>query len=187
MPVTVVTGPPGTGKSTVAALLARSWPLAVHLAPDACFHWIALGFVTPRTPGSDRQSATAIDAVGAAAGRFATAGYTVVIDGIVGPWFLGPLRRAVGHQPGGVGYVVLRPSRTVALRRACERTGPSDLTAAKPVQAMCDTFAELGPCERDVVDSSEQDLAATAHAVQAGLSAGRFALPDDDLLAAPPP
>ena len=117
MPITIVTGPPGAGKSTVAAALARSSPLGVHLVADDCFRWVVSGFVPPWRPDAEGQNATVIDAVGAAAGRFAGGGYEVVVDGIVGPWLLDRLCRAAGSSAGTLRYVVLRPGRTPGTRR----------------------------------------------------------------------
>ncbi len=174
MPITIVTGPPGAGKSTVAAALARSSPLGVHLVADQCFRWVVSGFVPPWSPDAEGQNATVIDAVGAAAGRFAEGGYEVVVDGIVGPWFLDRLCRAAGSSAGILRYVVLRPSREVAVRRAVSRTGGHDLTIRAPVEVMYDAFADLGPYETHVVDSSALGSAVTADVVRAGVATGRF-------------
>lgn len=172
MPVTVLTGPPGAGKTTVAAELARTTALGVHLVADECFHWIAAGYVPPWSPSAHRQNGTVLDAVAAAATRFAAGGYDVVVDGIVGPWFLDPFVRAA--SPGELRYVVLRPSPDVAVRRALGRSGPHDLVAEGPVRAMCEELADLGALEAHVVDSSDYDPATTAAVVRRGLAEGRF-------------
>ncbi len=175
MPITVLTGPPGAGKTTVAARLARATTLGVHLVADECFHWITSGYVLPWSPSADRQNGTVLDAVAAAAARFAEGGYDVVVDGIVGPWFLGRFRRAAG--PGEHRYVVLRPALDVAVHRAVGRRGPRDLATEGPVRAMYDAFCDLGPFEAHVVDSSDHDPSATIDVVRRGLAEGRFTLP----------
>lgn len=170
MPITIITGPPGAGKTTVSAAYARSVPLGVHLVADQCFHWIVSGYVPPWRRESHRQNITVIDAVGAAAGRFAAGGYEVAVDGIVGPWLLAEFHHATGIEAADVRYVVLRPERAVARQRALGRTGQLDLVDPGPIEAMYDAFSDLGPFESHVIDSSDYDATATVDAVRHGHS-----------------
>lgn len=176
MSITVITGPPGAGKTTVAAAVARSSPLGVHLVADQCFHWIVSGYMEPWLPDTDRQNATVIEAIGAAAARYAEGGYDVIVDGIVGPWFLGRFQKAIESATDTLRYVVLRPSRKVAQQRALGRIGPQDLVDIGPIDGMYDAFMDLGPFESHVIDSSDHKSATTVELVRNGLDSGLFVL-----------
>jgi RecA/RadA recombinase len=175
MAIAIITGPPGAGKTTVASQLAASSRLGVHLAGDQVFHWVAGGYVPPWMPGTSRQNRTVISAIAAAAVQFADGGYDVFVDGIVGPWFL-PHWLQVAGRGRPTHYLVLRPSRQTAALRATGRRAPGDLVDPHPVAAMFDAFEDLGCFEAHVLDSSSQDLSATAAAIQEGLRDGRYLL-----------
>ena len=84
--ILVLTGPPAAGKSTVGALIANQWDLGVHLRPD--YFWdefIRSGLLRPWMPESHEQNTTVINAITAAAAQYAKGGYSVLVDGIVGP------------------------------------------------------------------------------------------------------
>jgi AAA domain len=175
MSVTIVTGPPGAGKSTVSALLARSRPLSVRLAGDQVFHWIISGYEPPWMPGTIRQNETVTAAIAASARRFVLGGYDVFVDAIVGPWFLAHFLRAAELEDGPQ-YVILRPSRQVALARATSRADRDDLVDRGPVDSMYTAFEDLGSFEAHVLDSSNQDAAATVGTLEDGLRQGRYRL-----------
>jgi energy-coupling factor transporter ATP-binding protein EcfA2 len=89
--VLILTGPPGSGKTTVARLLTVAHERAVHLESDVFFHFITSGFIAPWTDESNSQNTVVMDAVAAAGATYARAGYFTVIDGIFGPrWFFPP-------------------------------------------------------------------------------------------------
>ena len=111
-----------------------------------------------------------------AAARYARGGYDVVVDGIVGPWFLPDFLRATGPLPDPIHYVVLRPSRQVARKRAMRRARPEDLVDPIPIDALYNAFEDMGLFESHVIDSSDQDVTATAGVIQEHLDAGSFAL-----------
>src|SRR4051794_12131651 len=117
----VLTGPPGSGKSTVAGLLADAFPTSVLLPGDAFFSFVSAGWVAPWLPEAHRQNEVVLAAAAAAAGGFVTGGYTVVHDGVVGPWFLAPYAAATGLPQ--LHYVVLLPPEDVCLARVDTRTG----------------------------------------------------------------
>lgn len=70
-------------------------------------------------------------AAAAAAGRFAVGGYTVVYDGIIGPWFLEQFCIATGLTR--LHYFILLPSEQVCVDRVRSRVGHgfNDLGAAR--------------------------------------------------------
>jgi hypothetical protein len=72
-----------------------------------------------------------IQAAAAAAGRLVTGGYTVVYDGVVGPWFLDPFGAAA--EVASLHYAILLPPEALCLERVQHRAdhGFRDLTAAR--------------------------------------------------------
>ena len=168
--VVVVTGPPGAGKSTVCRDLVARADRGVVVDGDAFFQAIKAGWVAPWLPESARQNETVIDALGAAASRYARGDYLVLVEGIVGPWFLDRFRAELS---GPLHYVVIRPNRNAAFARATARSEPQ-LSEAAPVTKMYDEFETVGVYERCVVDNSMQTITETADAIAKGLESGTF-------------
>ncbi len=171
----VLTGPPGAGKTTVAAILAQRHTPAVHLHADDFWHFIRSGAIPPYLPRAHRQNTVVITVLAGAAATYAAGGYHVIVDGIVGPWFLERFCAALAPAPEEVHYVVLRPDEATTMHRARNRAADA-LTADGPVRAMYRQFADLGPYEHHVIDSTTLDAAATVERIQQALGTGQFVL-----------
>ena len=159
----------------MSRLLAEAHPLAVHLEADRFWDFIHRGWVPPWEPESRHQNETVIDAVAGAAARYASGGYVVVLDGIVGPWFVDRVVAEASRWDLAVAYVVLRPDADVTRARATAR-GRDALTTEGPVDKMYEAFRDLGRFEANVVDSSAMSPAETVAHVRARLDAGTFAI-----------
>jgi 8-oxo-dGTP pyrophosphatase MutT (NUDIX family) len=94
-----------------------------------------------------------MDLVTDAAAGYADAGYVVVWDGIVGPWFLDRVLARLAARNVRVRYLVIRAERETALARVRERDGTVEVSGA---EVMWDQFADLGELEPHVV-SGEGD------------------------------
>ena len=173
--ILILTGPPGAGKSTIARTLAAEGPgLRVWLHADDFWAAIGAGAIEPWRAEAHGQNTVVMSAVASAAGALAAGGYFVVVDGVVGPWFLAPFRRL--ETP--LSYVVLRPSASVALARAKARA--AGLAASGPILDLHRQFASLGDLERCVIDTTLQTPPETVNAVRRALGSRAFRL--DDLL-----
>ena len=171
--IILLTGPPGAGKTTTARSLAQTFEKSVHLHTDDFWRFIVAGVILPHLPESDDQNQTVIRAIAKTAQIYAEGGYTVVVDGILGPWMLHHFRAIKNVS---IAYVVLRPSRDETLGRAQSRTSPDTLTDAEPILQLWDQFADLGELEPHVIDTSKQDPEETVHAVEVAISSPFFTL-----------
>ena len=165
--IIVITGAPGTGKTTTASAVAKESDLekSVHMHTDDFYHYLSKGAIPPHLPESNEQNLIVIEAFLEAAKRYARGGYDVIVDGIIGPRFLKPWQSLV-REHYEVHYIILRASKEETLKRAVERSKLDRKTNIELVETMWEQFCNLGIYESNVIDTTTYSIQETVSAVQ---------------------
>ena len=175
--VFLVTGIPGSGKSTVARALARRFALGAHIEVDVLQEFVVSGGRWPGPepePEADRQLFLRARNAALLAGSYTAAGVLPVIDDVV---VLRPhldfYRRTITARPLHV--VVLCPDPRVAARRNRERD-----------KVLVEDWSFLDGAMRDQldgegiwIDNADRDVASTVEEIlsRTGVVADRKAAP----------
>lgn len=166
----IVSGPPGAGKSTVAAVLADRLDRSVLVRGDDFFGHLRRGAIDPWLPEAGEQNRVVAAAAAAATGRFVANGFRTLYDGVLGPWHLPHFVAEAGLTE--VDYVVLFPPLDVLLGRVAMRTGHG-FTDADAATHMHGEFARAALESRHLV-AVTGSAADVADAIEDARSAGRL-------------
>ncbi len=147
----VVTGPPGAGKTTVARILSGMFDPSALVRGDDFFAMIDRGYLPPWTAASHRQNEIVVGAAATAAGWLARGGYTVVFDGVIGPWFWQAFGAATGLAE--IRYALLLPGEEVCVERVRLRAGHG-FTDLEATRHMYREFADAQPEAQYLLTSS---------------------------------
>lgn len=169
--VVIVTGCPGSGKTTVCRALASGDPQGLHLASDTFLEFIA-HLKDPTTPESHQQNTVVMHALASSVEAFSKGGYAVYFDGIVGPWFL-PLLRPYFEPLGSTHYVVLQVPEQEALARVRGRQGRG---MSPKVTHMHGQLADLGSLAKHGIDVGGMNEAESLATLTRRLSSGSLEL-----------
>lgn len=175
-PILLISGPPGSGKSTVARRLADSAlaARALHLPGDAFWGFIRRGFVPPHDSRSKTQNEIVMAAVADVAARFAQGEYEVIVDFVVAPWHLDVFRTAAQRVGARLAYVILLPGEEECARRAASRRD-DPITDYAPLRPLHASFAEAEAYRAHIL-SAVDGSNAIADAIRTGLADGKFLL-----------
>lgn len=101
-----------------------------------------------------------------AAKRFARGGFDVIIDGIVGPWFLEPWLKAV-QDNYEVHYIILRATKEGTMKRAINRSKLDEDANIELVEKMWEQFNNLGRYESNIIDTTNQSIEQSVSTIKA--------------------
>ncbi len=169
--LTIVSGSPGAGKTTLSSRLAKNAADGLHIPSDVFYSFPAHP-INPTRPESRAQNEAIILALGATSAVFLDSGYDVFVDGIIGPWFLPKLLEAV-PKTYPVAYLLLTVTEQEALTRVRNREGRG--LSAK-VQSTRSAFADSSAYENHKVDTTELDAESAYQVVGMRLARGDFQL-----------
>jgi chloramphenicol 3-O-phosphotransferase len=170
MPVLIISGPPGAGKSSAASALVEQYERVVHLATDFFFETsMKRGYILPWLPEAHAQNTAAVTAAARAAGAYAQAGYQVILDGVVLPWALGLYERELAPVGVTPDFVALLPAVTELIRRGLARPDQHGLDAAVYRQLHAQFAAAFPPGDGRLIDTTGLAVAETVAAMLARL------------------
>ncbi|MFS0700803.1 hypothetical protein AB6N24_12600 [Cellulomonas sp. 179-A 4D5 NHS] len=167
----VVTGPPGAGKSTVAALLGERRDPSALVVGDAFFAFLRRGAVAPWRPEAHAQNRVVLAAAAAATTHLVAGGLHVVYDGVVGPWFLDLVAGVVPD----LHYAVLLPPVETCVVRVASRTGHG-FTDPGAARRMHREFVTSGVAARHLLTDAAADAVAVAVAIDGRVADGSLRL-----------
>ncbi|MEV4523638.1 AAA family ATPase [Micromonospora tulbaghiae] len=131
--VVLISGIMAAGKSTVAEGLARRLPRSVHLRGDVFRRMIVSGRADMTAEPTDealRQLRLRYDLAASAADRYASAGFTVVLQDVVLGADLPAMVGRIRHRPLAVVVLAPRPEVVAARERDRPKKGYGDWPVA---------------------------------------------------------
>lgn len=180
LPIVIVCGPPGSGKTAVARRLVDQSlsPRAIRLSGDEFTQFIRKGTVRPHIAEAAEQNALIARSIFASALLFARAYYEVVIDVEMYADIVN-LARAADARDLKFACVILRPPIEECARRAAHRRANPilDYTQFRPLY---EQFRSLGPLEKHVVSDEGGGVEHTAQSIRRAIAKGdKFLSPDE--------
>ena len=118
MTTVVISGTPGSGKSSLSRLLAEQDSQGVHLHSDDFFAYLSHR-IDPSLPESKAQNTAVARAYLAAAIEYDKGGYQVNLDGVIGPWWFELMTTMLGEFD----YLLLHAPLALTLERIRDRVG----------------------------------------------------------------
>lgn len=166
-PIFILTGTPGSGKTSVSKALLKQYKFGIHIPVDDLREWVVSGIAHPVpvwTEETGRQFQVAREAAAQVAKRYAEAAFSVAIDDVISP----PEVEEIFDYalPSEQLYkVLLRPSLEITLHRNKSRTNKEFDTEVLH-DVICKLYQNQRPSdylERNwlVLDSSDEDVSMT--------------------------
>jgi predicted kinase len=176
----LLTGSPGTGKTTVAPLVADRHEPSVCLDLDWYFAKLRRGAIDPWREEAHAQNRVVLHAAAQAAAAFAAGGYVTVAEGILYPFMLDLFAAACARDGVALHYAVLRaPIELVQQRVQGRRSEPQHVGALADATVVDDLWAQFeshGVDERHRVDVGARGPLAVTQEIDRRLGAGDFCL-----------
>ena len=165
--IVIISGPPGSGKSSVSKRLAEDsiYDRAAHMHTDDFYRYIRKGYVSPWLSEANEQNTVIIEAFAASVKELAIGGYEVIVDGVLGPWFLDPWF-GLAQSGFDIRYIILRPDEQTTISRAVNRESDTALTDIEAVKHMWQAFSDLGLYESHAIDTTHQSINETVALIQ---------------------
>jgi chloramphenicol 3-O-phosphotransferase len=179
-PLLLLTGSPGTGKTTVAPLVADRHEPSACLDLDWFFAKLRRGAIEPWRAEAHAQNRVVLGAAAEAVVVFAEGGYLTVAEGILYPFMLDLF--AVACAAGGIAlnYAVLRAPIGVVQQRVRDRTVEPEHAGALADAAVVDDlwtqFERHGVAERHKVDCGQRTPDEVAEEIDRRLEDGALRL-----------
>lgn len=166
--IIILSGPVGAGKSTVAQEIIKSsaTPI-VYIEGDKFWFFIAKGF---ESIGRVKNFKTVMASMIAAALPYALAGYEVILDFSIPPWFLATAFKMTDKREISLEYIVLRPGEEVCAARAASRTEGKITDYTK----YHDLYLSFDEAKKNIIHDDTSDAATIAEQIRKNLMEGLY-------------
>ena len=175
MTITIISGAPGCGKTSLARYLADQQRQGVHLETDLFFSFVRHR-LDPSLPGSQNQNASVARAYLAAALEYQDGGYDVYLDGVIGPWWF----ELIENMLGSFDYLLLHAPLDLCLQRISERSGQSSATASVAMRMQEQFSAIIVNHPANTISTDGSSVVSVAAEFQGRRQRGELRLPASD-------